>query len=80
MGVIMIKIPIFYFSATGNTKYCTQIVQKGFEDIYTKLGIDLIEIKTVKNLPYPNQTIDYPPIGIAFPIYEFIIPRIMHFV
>jgi ferredoxin len=68
-------IPLYYFSASGNTKYCSELVQRGFQD--RGISIELIRIKTVRNLPFPDKNKLYPAIGLAFPIYEFMIPRIV---
>ncbi len=68
-------IPIYYFSASGNTKYCTQLVQRGFQD--NDVSTELIRIKTVRNFPFPDEKESYPAIGLAFPIYEFMVPRII---
>ncbi len=68
-------IPIYYFSASGTTKYCAELVQRGFQD--KDLSVDLIRIKNVGNLPFPNQNFNFPAIGLAFPVYEFMIPRII---
>ena len=71
----MNTIPIYYFTASGNTKYCVQLVRAGFQD--RNFSINLIEIKTVRELPFPSQNRSYPAIGLAFPVYEFMIPRII---
>jgi len=68
-------IPLYYFSASGNTKYCSQLVQRGFQD--KGVSVQLIRIKTVRDFPFPNESQSYPAIGLAFPIYEFMIPRII---
>ncbi len=69
------KIPLYYFSASGNTKYCSELVQCGFQD--KNVQIELIKIKTVKNFPFPEKNKTYPAIGLAFPVYEFMVPRII---
>jgi len=71
----MPSITIFYFSASGNTKYCSQLVQRGLID--KDIKVDLIRIKTVRKLPYPADSISYAAIGLAFPVYEFMVPRIV---
>lgn len=68
-------IPLYYFSASGNTKYCSQLVKRGFHD--KSVFIKLIRIKTVRNFPFPDKNKSYPAIGLAFPIYEFMVPRII---
>jgi ferredoxin len=68
-------IPLYYFSASGNTKYCSQIVQRGFQD--KGVSIELIRIKIVRKFPFPDKNKSYPAIGLAFPIYEFMVPRII---
>ena len=68
-------IPLFYYSASGNTKYCTELVQRGFQD--KNVRVNLVRIKNVRNLPFPEKE-SYPPaIGLAFPVYEFMVPRIV---
>ncbi len=69
------KIPLFYFSASGYTKYCSELVQRGIQD--KNIQVDLIRIKTVKKFPFPDKDKKYPAIGLAFPVYEFIMPRII---
>lgn len=71
----MPSIPIYYFSASGNTKYCSQLVQRGLVD--KDIKVDLIRINTVRNLPFPEHNISYAAIGLAFPVYEFMVPRIV---
>lgn len=71
----MVSIPIYYFSASGNTKYCTQLVQRGLVD--KDINVDLIRINTVRNLPFPEQNSSHAAIGLAFPVYEFMVPRIV---
>lgn len=71
----MNSIPLYYFSGSGNTKYCSELVQRGFQD--NNISLNLIRIKTVKNLPYPSQNDSYPAIGLAFPVYEFMLPRLI---
>jgi ferredoxin len=39
--------------------------------------VKLIRIKTVRNFPFPDKNKLYSAIGIAFPIYEFMVPRII---
>ncbi len=68
-------IPIYYFSASGNTKYCSQLVQRGFLD--KDISVKLFRIKNVQNFPFPDKEKSYPAIGLAFPIYEFMVPRII---
>jgi ferredoxin len=68
-------IPLYYFSVSGNTRYCSQLVQRGFQD--RSVPIELIRIKTVRDFPFPDKNKLYPAIGLAFPIYEFMIPRII---
>lgn len=68
-------IPLYYFSASGNTKYCSQIVRRGFQD--RGVSIELIRISTVRKFPFPDKNKSYPAIGLAFPIYEFMVPRIV---
>ncbi len=68
-------IPIYYFSASGNTKYCVELVQRGFHD--KNMLVELINIKSVRHLPFPDPNSLYPAIGIAFPVYEFMVPRII---
>ena len=68
-------IPLFYYSASGNTKYCTELVQRGLRD--KNVRVNLVRIKNVRNLPFPEKE-SYPPaIGLAFPVYEFMVPRIV---
>lgn len=69
------NIPLYYFTASGNTRYCAELVQKGFKD--KEITVDLVEIKKVSNLPFPRKNSDYPAIGLAFPVYEFMVPRII---
>ncbi len=68
-------IPIYYFSASGNTKYCIKLVKQGFQD--KNISIDLVRIKNIRNLQFPDQKKLYPAIGLAFPVYEFMVPRII---
>ena len=75
MKDILNLIPLYYFSASGNTKYCSQLVQRGFQD--KGVSIKLIRIKSVRDFPFPNKNKSYPAIGLAFPIYEFMVPRII---
>ena len=68
-------IPLYYFTTSGNTKYCSQLVQRGFQD--KGVSIELIRIKSVREFPFPDKNKLYPAIGLAFPIFEFMIPRII---
>lgn len=69
------KIPLFYFSASGYTKYCSELVQCGILD--KNIQVELIRIKIVKKTPFSDKDKGYPAIGLAFPVYEFIVPRII---
>lgn len=68
-------IPLYFFSASGNTRYCVELVKRGFND--KNISIELVRIETIKNFPYPNPDSNHPAIGIAFPVYEFMVPRII---
>jgi ferredoxin len=68
-------IPIYYFTASGSTKYCSQLVQRGFQD--RRVSVELIRIKSVRDFPFPDKNKLYPAIGLAFPIYEFMVPHII---
>ncbi|MHA1192463.1 MAG: EFR1 family ferrodoxin [Promethearchaeota archaeon] len=68
-------IPIYFFSASGNTKYCVELVKRGFND--KNISIELLRIESIRNFPYPNPDSNYPAIGLAFPVYEFMVPRII---
>ncbi|MFX1570979.1 MAG: EFR1 family ferrodoxin [Promethearchaeota archaeon] len=69
------RIPLYYFSGSGNTKYCSELVQRGFQD--KNIQVKLIKVKNVKKFPFPDENKMYPAIGLAFPVYEFMIPRII---
>ncbi len=71
----MASIPLFYFSASGNTQYCSQLVQRGLSD--KDIKVDLIRINSVRNLPFPDNNVYRAAIGLAFPVYEFMVPRIV---
>jgi ferredoxin/flavodoxin len=59
------KIPIIYFSASGNTKYIAQLIRNGLK--YAKLDPELIPIKSkkAKSLNLKNTEV----FGIGAPIY-----------
>ena len=44
------NIPLFYFSASGNTKYCSELVQRGMLD--HEMKVNLVRIKSVQDLPF----------------------------
>ncbi len=68
-------IPLYYFTASGNTKYCSELVKRGFLD--KNVNVKLIRIKNAREFPIPEKNTLYPAIGLAFPIYEFMVPRIV---
>ena len=68
-------VPIFYYSASGNTKYCAELVKRGFND--KDVEINLVRIKNVRELPFPEEGSSPPALGLAFPVYEFMVPRII---
>jgi ferredoxin/flavodoxin len=67
------KIPLVFFSASGNTEYICKIVNKGMkrQDIILKE----IPVQTVKNDPLDFDKISV--LGIASPIYEFNFARVI---
>lgn len=68
------KIIVYYFSGTGNTKLVAELYKKHFEN----LGENSVELYKIHRLeenekiPCPN---DFDLIGIAFPIYGFNSPE-----
>ena len=67
------KIPLVFFSASGNTEYICKIVNKGMklQDIILKE----IPVQTVKKDPLDFDKISV--LGIATPIYEFNFSRVI---
>lgn len=71
------SLPLFYFSATGNTKYAAQLTQKGFNKISKDHTLKLSQIKSISNFCFPKLTKSQNLFGLAFPIHEFMFPRII---
>lgn len=59
------KIPIIYFSSSGNTKYVAQLIENGLK--FVKLELELIQFNSIK-----RDTINFEEVevlGIGAPIY-----------
>lgn len=69
----MLEVPIVYFSASGNTKYISELAKKGLER--QNLKINLISISKVKKQKLNLDKI--PFLGIASPVYEFNLSRVI---
>ncbi|MHA1232100.1 MAG: EFR1 family ferrodoxin [Candidatus Helarchaeota archaeon] len=59
------KIPIIYFSSSGNTKYICELVSQGLKSI--RVDSELIEIEKIKKNKIKIE--NYDCIGIGSPIY-----------
>ncbi|MHA1451145.1 MAG: flavodoxin family protein, partial [Candidatus Hodarchaeales archaeon] len=66
------KIPLVYFTASGNTLYACKIVNKGFQK--QNIDMELIPVKRAEKHP---EILDADIIGIASPIYEFNLSRVI---
>ena len=59
------RIPIIYFSSSGNTKYVCQLVAKGLNSM--DLEAELIPLRKINK--YPNVIKEAPLFGVGAPIY-----------
>ena len=66
------KIPLIYFTASGNTLYASKLVKKGFQR--QKIDLELIPVKRAGKYP---EILESDIIGIASPIYEFNLSRVI---
>jgi len=60
-----LKIPIIYFSASGNTKYIAQLIKNGLK--FAKLEPELVPINSIKKKNYNLNEIEV--FGIGAPVY-----------
>ncbi len=65
LNLIELKIPIIYFSSSGNTKYIAKLIRNGL--ILVKLETELIPYNTIKKRNLNFEEIEV--IGIGAPIY-----------
>lgn len=64
------RVPLVYFSASGNTEYVCQLVKRGFESQTRggeRLAVELLPVKTAD----PGVMGELPLLGLASPVYEF---------
>ena len=59
------KIPIIYFSSSGNTKYVAQLIENGLK--FVKLEPELIQFNSIKKAPMNFEEVEV--LGIGAPIY-----------
>ena len=59
------RVSIFYFSSTGNTKFEGELVKKGFEDRGVKCELICITDKV------DNECVAYDLIGFASPVFNY---------
>ena len=75
--LIELKIPIIYFSSSGNTKYIAKLIRNGL--ILAKLETELIPYNTIKKRNLNFEEIQV--FGIGAPIYALAFtPNILEWV
>lgn len=71
------SLPLFVFSASGNTHYISQLVQQGFNRHAHHLSLRLIPLRSLSEFAFPPHSKDPSLMGLAFPIHEFMFPRLL---
>ena len=72
------RIPIFYFSGTGNTWFVTQEIANQLKDLGHDVSVHAIESDDVKNPTSLYKLIETADImGIGYPIYGSNLPKII---
>lgn len=66
------KIKLFYFSGTGNTKFICDLVKERFIENGVK-EVQLSEIKTIKD-DFQLEVSDDTLLGFAYPVYDYLPP------
>ncbi|MCK9309384.1 MAG: EFR1 family ferrodoxin [Candidatus Cloacimonetes bacterium] len=70
------KIGIYYFSGTGNTRFIAQEIQLGLSD-----GGSVCELIPIETITKRERTLEpekYDLVGIGFPVHAFDAPRIVY--
>lgn len=70
------KIGIYYFSGTGNTRFVAEKLQQAFEQ--TGMSCDLIPMEAILKGEQPLHPEAYHMVGIGFPVHAFDAPTIVY--